>query len=127
MTEKSVINTLLIRREVDFEAWESFVFGPKDQSHPGSIGNMLIMKCYEDKEVLDRLECLYGLPGIAEVIVAQGDTDWYKYLGVDKFPSITDDQFLGTGKYGSGVAQFKTPGQPPGKKADKKAKKAKMS
>lgn len=96
--EKTVINTLLIKRVSDLKAWSEHISPPNAQSHPADLGNLMIWKCHEPEEVMERLEILYGLAGIEYVIVADGDTDWFTYMNwgepdYDKgMPCIADDR-----------------------------------
>ena len=74
-----VVATLLIRMPWDQERIDTWTPDPETKSHPGDIGNLMLMKCYTDESVLQNLEALTGLPGVDDVVVVYGDTSWQKY------------------------------------------------
>jgi hypothetical protein len=74
-----VVATLLIRLPWDQEKINNWRAAPDSQSHPGDIGNLWLMKCYDSDLVLPNVEALQELGGVEDVIVVYGDSSWPEY------------------------------------------------
>lgn len=77
--EAEVVATLLIRRPWDSEYLRNWKPDSESESHPGDLGNLMFMRCYDNQSVIDNADALNHLAGVEEVIVVYGDTDWHKY------------------------------------------------
>ena len=76
---KKVIATLLIKMVWDREYIENWKPTETSESHAGCMGNLWLMKCYDNDSVMKNLEALTGLDSVDDVVVYYGETTWAEY------------------------------------------------